>query len=167
MTPLTSSTKSVLSERLQELLIDIIDGKAPNAGQFCGYCYSPSTPKSNICDHCGRSQKSWPRSKRIPDEVIWMFRTQRSREGRVVRTVAYGGLLIGITVAILPISFFDVQWWTATALFGIIIFSYFFFANLANTVGDTIGYRWGQRTLTKNWEVFVGTRDSDISQYNK
>ena len=154
------SRRSILSERLQTLVLDIIDGNAPNAGCFCGYCYSPLPKEIKHCDHCGRSSDAWPNSKRIPSEVIAMFRLQRSREGRAVRTIAYGGLLSGIIVAILPIAFFDVRWWTAGALFGIITFSYFFFANLANTVGDSIGYHWGQKALARKWKDFVAARDS-------
>ena len=155
-----SPAHPILSERLRKVISEILNGKAPNGGRFCGYCYSPLIKEMEICDHCGRSSHSWPTSQRIPNEVIAMFRLQRSREGRVVRTIAYGGLVAGITVAVLPIAFFDVHWWTATALFAIIIFSYFFFANLANTIGDAIGYWWGQRGLSQRWATFLSVRDS-------
>ncbi len=38
-------------------------------------------------------------------------------------------------------------------------FFYIGSANLANTVGDAVGYRWGQSTLRWRWQAFVRTRE--------
>lgn len=161
MTSAEIQTRSIFSERLQSLLIAINSGDAPNAGRFCGYCYSPLAKQATLCEHCGRSPASWPPARRVPDEVITMYRVQRSHERWVVLSIAYGGLLAGIILGLLPIAFFDVRWWTMVAFFATLVFSYFFFANLANTLGDLIGYHWGQQSVAQRWEKFVAMRDEE------
>jgi len=151
--------RSIFSERLQALMAEILAGNAPNAGRFCGYCYHPLAKETQRCDHCGRSTAHWPPAQRIPTEVLTMFRAQRSREGWAVRSIAYGGLLAGIVLGLLPIALFDVHWWTALALFAIIGLFYVAAANLANSVGDALGYRWGQAELRRRWERFERKRD--------
>ena len=88
-----------------------------------------------------------------------MYRLQRSREGLVVRTMAWSGLTIGVVVALLPLAFGDVTWWSVSAFFGLLLVFYLLSANLANTVGDALGYRWGQSLLRRRWETFVAKRD--------
>jgi len=88
-----------------------------------------------------------------------MYRLQRSREGLVVRTVAWAGLTIGVVVALLPIALGDVTWWSVGAFFALLLLFYLLSANLANSVGDALGYRWGQSLLRKRWQRFVADRD--------
>ena len=50
-------------------------------------------------------------------------------------------------------------WWNVAAsvvAFGV---CYVAAANIANSLGDTIGYRWGQRLLEQRWQAFVRERD--------
>jgi len=50
-------------------------------------------------------------------------------------------------------------WWNvgvSVVTFGA---SYVAAANIANSLGDALGYRWGQRVLEKRWQEFVGARD--------
>jgi len=150
----------VLSERLAGLLDDILEGRAPNAGRFCGYCYHPLAPDRESCPHCGRATATWPPVEAIPLEVFEMYKRSRSREGLVVRSIAWGGLTIGVCLALVPLSFGGVQWWTVTAFFGLLVFFYLFSANLANSLGDALGYTWGQSILRKRWGRFVKERDS-------
>ncbi|MBI1885049.1 MAG: zinc ribbon domain-containing protein [Chloroflexi bacterium] len=154
-----SRSRSVLSERLQTLMADVLAGNAPNAGRFCGYCYHPVGQETDLCPHCGRSTAEWAPVNRIPEAVFAMFLAQRSREGWVVRLIAYGGLLAGIVLSLLPIAFADVRWWTVLSLFVILGLSYVVAANLANTLGDAVGYRWGQAVLRRRWEEFVAARE--------
>ena len=154
-----ASSAGILSERLAVLLDDILSGRAPNAGRFCGYCYHPLAPERLVCPHCGRDAEETLAVAAIPREVIEIYRLQRSREGLVVRTMAWVGLTLGVVVALLPIAFWDVTWWSASAFFALLLIFYLLSANLANSVGDALGYRWGQSLLRKRWQEFVAKRD--------
>jgi hypothetical protein len=39
------------------------------------------------------------------------------------------------------------------------LFFYLLSANLANSVGDSLGYRWGQAVFNRHWRRFVAKRD--------
>ncbi|MDO8615482.1 MAG: zinc ribbon domain-containing protein [Dehalococcoidia bacterium] len=149
----------MVSERLKALLDDILAGRAPNAGRFCGHCYQPLSEGRELCPHCGRSTPACAPVAAVPLEVIEMHRRRRGREGLVVRSVAWGGLSAGVVIALLPLAFADVQLWTVLAFFGLLAFFYLLSANLANSVGDALGYRWGYSLFRKRWERFVGRRD--------
>jgi len=90
-----------------------------------------------------------------------MHRKSRSREGMVVRGMAWGGLTVGVCAALVPVAFGGLKWWTAVGFFGLLGFFYLFSANLANSVGDSLGYNWGQSLLRKRWERFVRERDGE------
>ncbi len=81
-----------------------------------------------------------------------MVQAQRMREALVVRGMAYGGLLGGVIASLLPIVFWDVHWWTVLLLFVMLGVAYIGAANLANTVGDALGYRWGQWEKRRRWQ---------------
>jgi hypothetical protein len=150
----------IFSERLLGLLDDILAGRAPNAGRFCGYCYHPLAPARQTCTHCGRPVAEWPAVTALPRAVIEMHRRRRNREGLVVRTVAWGGLSIGVILALLPLALGDVAWWSVTAFFGLLVFFYLLSANLANSLGDSLGYAWGQSLVRREWVRFVKQRGS-------
>jgi len=57
---LAHPAEEVLSGRLVQLLDDILAGRAPNAGRFCGYCYHPAPAGREICPNCGRAASEWP-----------------------------------------------------------------------------------------------------------
>ena len=149
----------ILSERLRELIEDILEGRAPNAGRFCGNCYHPAA-EITTCQHCGISSSQVAVAEAIPLEVIAMHRRRRGREGLVVRTIAWGGLTIGVTVALLPFVFGDVSLLTAVLFFGLLLVFYIGSANLANSVGDALGYRWGRSLFEKLWREFIAQRDA-------
>jgi len=88
----------------------------------------------------------------IPKEILAMVQAQRMREALVVRGMAYGGLLGGVIASLLPIVFWDVHWWTVLLLFVMLGVAYIGAANLANTVGDALGYRWGQWEKRRRWQ---------------
>lgn len=156
--------EKIFSERLLALMDDVLEGKSPNAGRFCGSCYHPVTgdrqaADGSPCPHCGRTADDRPAVTRVPDDVLAMYRGQRSREALVVRGIAWVGLMLGVVLGLLPLAFAGVAWWTVTAFFGTMAFFYIGSANLANSVGDAVGYRWGQSTLRRRWEAFVRTRE--------
>ena len=149
----------MFSERLVLLIDDILAGKAPNAGRFCGYCYHPLAAPHEMCPHCGRSASEWRPAEALPREVLDMQRHRRRREGLVVRSFAWGGLAIGVIVALLPLAFAGVSWWSLFLFFGLLAFFYLFSANLANSLGDALGWRWGQSVIRRRWAKLVAERD--------
>ena len=149
----------IFSGRLLILLDDMLAGRAPNAGRFCGYCYHPLAPEREVCTHCGRSTNEWTPAVAVPRAVIDMHRRRLGREGLVVRTIAWGGLTIGVIVSLLPFVFADVSWWSVLAFFGLLFGFYVLSANLANSIGDALGYRWGQAIVRREWARFTASRD--------
>ncbi len=150
----------ILSQRLRDLLEDVLEGRAPNAGRFCGNCYHPVAREEETCRHCSASSADVGTVEAVPLEVIEMHRQRRSKEGLVVRTIAWGGLTIGVTVSLLPFVFGDVTVLTAVAFFGLLLVFYIGSANLANSVGDALGYRWGRSLFEKRWRDFIAERDA-------
>jgi len=157
----SASDGEILSERLRDLIDDILEARSPNAGSFCGNCYHPLAHERDSCPHCGTATSSVARADAIPLEVIDAHRRRRGREGLVVRSVAWGGLTIGVTVALLPFVFGDVTFVTAALFFGLLVVFYIGSANLANSVGDSLGYRWGRSLFERRWREFVATRDAE------
>lgn len=157
--PPAGTEGEIFSERLTLLLDDILAGKAPNAGRFCGNCYHPLATGREVCPHCGLETAERATVDGIPAEVLEMHKLRRKREGLVVRTFAWGGLTIGVIVALLPLAFADVSWWTLALFFGLLAFFYLLSANLANSVGDALGYAWGRTTVRGRWEKLVAARD--------
>lgn len=153
--------RAIISERLTELLDDMLAGSAPNAGRFCGNCYHPLAPERDACPHCGTRVSERPTVAAVPAEIIEAFRRRRGREGLVVRTFAWAGLSIGVVVALLPLAFAGVRWWSFVSFFALMFFFYLLSANLANSVGDTLGYRWGTSIFRKRWQKFVAARDGE------
>ncbi|MBI2913845.1 MAG: hypothetical protein HYY03_07985 [Chloroflexi bacterium] len=113
----------------------------------------------DLCPHCGRAAAAWHPAGRIPDEVVEMHRTRRGREGMVVRTIAWGGLTLGVVVALLPLVFAGATWWSILSFFAILGGFYIASANLANSLGDALGYRWGQSIVRRRWQAFLAERD--------
>ena len=156
--PAAPEEGSIFSARLRALLEDILQAQAPNAGRFCGNCYNPLVDDADQCAHCGLSTSDRPPVRHIPPEVFAMFRAQRLREAIPVRSLAWGGLAVGLSLALFLMVVLPF-WWNVGAsvvAFGV---SYVAAANIANSLGDAIGYRWGQRVLEKRWQAFVQARD--------
>jgi hypothetical protein len=151
----------VISARLVAWLDEVLAGRAPNTGRFCGNCYHPLSPERDRCPHCDTAVAAAPAVAAVPLEIIDAHRRRRGREGTVVRTIAWTGLTIGVAAALVPLAFAGVTWWSVTAFFGLMIFFYIFSANLANSLGDAWGYRWGLALFRRQWEAHIADRDGD------
>lgn len=66
---------------------------------------------------------------------------------------------MGVIAALVPIAFGNVSWWSVTAFFALLAFFYLLSANLANSLGDALGYRWGQSLVHREWARFTAQRD--------
>jgi len=157
---LPDGEREILSQRLRDLMEDILEARVPNAGEFCGNCYHPVTQPGEVCGHCAVAARLVTHVYSIPTQVIEAHRRRRTREGLVVRSIAWGGLTIGVAVALLPFVFGDVTILTAALFFGLLLLFYIGSANLANSVGDSLGYRWGRSLFERQWRDFVASRDS-------
>jgi hypothetical protein len=153
-----SERAPIFSARLQALLEDILRAQAPNAGRFCGNCYNPLADDAEECGHCGLSTAERPPARHIPAEVFAMLRAQRLREAIPVRSLAWGGLAAGLSLALFLMVVLPF-WWNVGASTLAFVVSYVAAANIANSLGDALGYRWGQRELEKRWEAFVTKRN--------
>lgn len=143
-----------MSERTKELMDDINAGRAPNTGRFCAACYQPLAAERRECPYCGLSTDTRAPVASIPLEILTAHKKRRGREGTVVRTVAWVGLTLGVVLALLPFVFWDVGLWTVFAFFGLLAAFYLLSANLANSVGDAIGYAWGRALFEKAWREY-------------
>ena len=148
----------IVSARLVAWLDAVLAGRAPNAGRFCGNCYHPRQAKDDDCPHCGTSAAGAGTVESVPLEIIEAHRRRRGREGAVVRSIAWIGLTIGVVLALVPLAFAGVTWWSFTAFFGVMIFFYIFSANVANSLGDAWGYRWGLAIFRQAWERHLAAR---------
>lgn len=137
----------------------MLSGQAPNAGRFCGACYHPLSVDRDACPHCGTTAAERAPVVAVPHELIEAHRLRRGREGLVVRTFAWTGLTLGVVLALAPLAFAGVKWWSASLFFGVMAGFYILSANLANSVGDSLGYRWGKATFRRRWDAFIARRD--------
>lgn len=151
--------QAIFSERLAALMDDILEGRAPNAGRFCGHCYHPLAQGRPSCPYCHRPVDALKPARHIPEEVLGIYRAQRLREGWTVHAIAWGGLALGVVLGLLPLALKGATWWTVLSFLGILGFFYILSANVANTLGDALGYRWGQRVARRRWERFVARRE--------
>ncbi len=148
----------IISARLVAWLDEVLAGRAPNTGRFCGNCYHPRQAEDADCPHCGTPAAEAGTVESVPLEVIEGHRRRRGREGAVVRTIAWVGLTTGVALALVPLAFAGVTWWSTTAFFGLMIFFYIFSANVANSLGDAWGYRWGLAIFRRHWEKHLAAR---------
>lgn len=148
-----------MSERVKELMDDINAGRAPNTGRFCAACYQPLAQERSECPYCGMETAKRAPVAAIPLAILEAHKKRRGREGTVVRTVAWTGLTLGVTLALLPFIFWDVTTFTVIAFFGLLVLFYLLSANLANSVGDAVGYAWGRSLFEKRWQEHLAAGD--------
>ena len=148
----------LFSARLDEVLDQITAGRAPNAGHFCGYCYTPLAPERTACPHCGRSTVDFPPVPYIPDDVVLMYQELRRRERVVVHAFTYLALALTVLFTVLA-AWLLPGYWKALSLL-VLAVSYFGLTTLlAGIIGDRLGYSYAQRGLARQWQTFVAERD--------
>ena len=152
----------VFSERLSAVLDGIFKGEAPNAGRFCGHCYTPIDPERTQCAHCGRLVGERAPVERVPDEVLELFRRMRRRESLVVNSFAYAGLLLGVLVFILIFYVLFVTdanvWWYVIDIVLLFVLSRVLAGLLGGVVGDDVGFRYARRKLAEEWREYEAGR---------
>ncbi len=144
-----------LSERLDALATEIIQGQAPNHGRFCAYCYAPRGEERAACPHCGRETSREPPVSRIPDQVLTMFRRKRRRESIIVNSFAYLGLAMGGGLFLLLFLVYSALWWRILDIAILVVSARLLAAILGEAIGDAVGYRYAQRRLAREWAEFI------------
>lgn len=157
---MTSSEQNpvpLFSPRLDEVLAQIVSGQAPNAGRFCGYCYTPLASDRVVCPHCGRTTRAFPPVPSIPDAVVFMYQDLRRRERVVVHAFTYLALALTVILTLLA-AWLLPGYWKALAVL-VLLVSYFGLVTLlAGIIGDHLGYRYGQRGLARQWRECVAAQ---------
>jgi ABC-type multidrug transport system fused ATPase/permease subunit len=154
----------VFSERLTAVLETFLQGEAPNAGRFCGNCYTPMDPQRMHCPHCRAFVKEHPPVQSVPRPVLLMFRQLRRREALVVNSFAYLGLLlsvltfIGVFYVIFTLG--ANVWWFVFDIVLLFVASRVLAGLLGGFVGDELGYRYARRKLAGEWQAYESERDA-------
>lgn len=153
----------IFSERLTSLLEEMSQGRAPNVGRFCGYCYTPIGEGRERCPHCGRAVAEYPPRRRVPREVMEMFRNMRRRESMVVNSFALAGLALAVGVFVVLFALFEPLWWRILDMVLLVVMARGFAGILGGFVGDQIGYRYARRRLAEEWKGYMASRSAEAS----
>ena len=162
--PPVGATEDVplFSERLTELLDTMFKSGAPNAGRFCGYCYTPLDAQRDACPHCGRSVAEHPPVEQVPREVLLMFRQLRRRESLVVNSYAYAGLLLAVVIfiGIFAVIFFNGGgiWWYVGDTAALFVLARVLPGLLGGYWGDRLGYERARLKTREAWEQWAAER---------
>lgn len=152
----------IFSKRLSAVLDAVLKGEAPNAGRFCGYCYTPIDPQRSQCLHCRTAVQQHLLVDRVPQEVLAMFHRHRRRESLVVNSFAYLGLLLGVLifVAVFYLIFtLDASiWWYIFDIALLFVLSRVLAGVLGGVLGDELGFRYARRKLAQEWRAYDAQR---------
>ena len=158
MTEAAATDIPIFSERLTTALDAMFGGEAPNAGRFCGYCYTPLDPQRTRCPHCDTAVVGRPPVGRVPAEVLEMFRQLRRRESLVVNSFAYAGMLLGVLTFIgVFYVLFTVGanvWWYVFNILLLFALARGLAGLLGGFVGDEVGFRYAHNKLVAEWREY-------------
>ena len=156
----------LFSERLEEHLVAVTRGEAPNAGRFCGHCYTPLGRRTPQCGHCGTETDERRPVSRVPDEVIAMLTAQRKTESRIVNGFAYLGLtlaVLGGLALVLGVPYLrgNLIWATIVYAAVLIVGGRVLAGVLGGYYGDRLAYSRARRRLREEWAEWVVARDEE------
>jgi hypothetical protein len=156
----------LFSERLEEHLVAVQKGQAPNRGQFCGNCYTPVSRDTTTCAHCGQDARTGRKTvEAVPREIAEALIKQRKIEAKWVNGFAYLGLLIAMVggiALVLAVPFFKDRLIYATIAYGLLLLvgGRVLAGVLGGYYGDRIGFERARRETIATWERWVATRDA-------
>lgn len=152
----------VFSERLSDVLDSMFKGEAPNAGRFCGHCYTPIGKERTECPHCATGVDNVEPVDRVPDGVLTMFKQLQRRESLVVNGFAYAGLLSGVAIfiGVFYVLFYNGAsvWWYVFDIVLLFVLARVLAGLLGGFIGDEVGYRYARRKLAEDWEGYAAER---------
>ena len=155
----------LFSERLEEQIVAVTRGEAPNRGRFCGHCYTPMSAETARCPHCEASTDGGRQPlEQIPEPIFEMLRAQRSTERRWVNGLAYVGVLIAVLgglAVVLGVPPLRHNLLAATIVYAVLLLvgSRMLAGTLGGYYGDRIGYERARATLRESWAAWAAERD--------
>ncbi len=159
------SAGRIFSQRLEDFMDLLWDGKAPNAGAFCAYCYNPIPRGYTRCDHCGQDLSERTPLASLPPEIVYMYRAKMKRESVIVNSFAFFGLFLGLAlflglVAVNVLYMEKAFWFFLIALVTFIIGSRLLAGIFGGIIGDELGYKYAQKKLAEDWTNHVAEREN-------
>jgi len=155
----------LFSERLEEHLVAVSRGEQPNAGRFCGHCYTPMSIEREHCPNCDEmADGKRPPLSAVPDEVMTMLRRVRKTERAYVTGYAYLGLglsIIGGLALVLGLPSLRTNLIAATITYGLVLFigGRTLAGILGGGIGDRKGYEKARARLRTDWATWIAHRD--------
>ena len=155
----------VFSPRLDEVIGMMIKGDAPNAGRFCGHCYTPMSKKAEACPYCASSVAEHAPLAKLPPEVIDLYRRMRKRESLIVNSFAFAGIFLGVLLfmVLVAVAIYKMDgsiWMLVFATVVLLVGGRVFGGLLGGWIGDDIGYDFAHKKLVLEWHEFEATRSS-------
>jgi hypothetical protein len=155
----------VFSPRLDEVIGMMIDGEAPNAGRFCGYCYTPMGKKAAACPYCARPVAEIEPLPKLPSEVIALYRRMRKRESLIVNSFAFAGLFIAVLIfmVLVGIAVYRMEaslWMLSFATVFLLVGGRVFAGLLGGWIGDNVGFEYSRKKLIAEWHEFEQQREA-------
>lgn len=145
------------------------EGKAPNAGAFCAYCYNPIPRGYTRCDHCGQDLNERKPLDSLPRAVVYMYRAKMKRESVIVNSFAFLGLFLGLALFLglvaINVLYMEKAFWffvLATVIF--LVSSRVLAGIIGGVIGDEIGYRVANKRLAEDWAAHVQERENARNQ---
>ena len=155
----------LFSDRLEEHIVAVTRGEAPNAGRFCGHCYTPLSEATSTCPHCATATSERAPVERVPEEIIEMLREQRRTESRIVNGFAYLGLtlaVVGGLALVLGVPFLRANLIWATLVYAVVLIigGRALAGILGGYYGDRIAFDRARGRLLERWDAWVEERDA-------
>ena len=153
----------LFSERLEEHIVAVSRGEAPNAGRFCGHCYTPIGEQTAVCPHCATATSERRPVRRIPEVIVEMLMAQRKTESRIVNGFAYLGLtlaVVGGLVLVLGVPYLRAHLIWATIVYAavLIVGGRVLAGVLGGYYGDRIAYERARGRVREEWAEWVAKR---------
>lgn len=163
MTSATPAEIPVFSPRLDELMAAMLKGDAPNAGRFCGYCYTPLRKKDDVCAHCGRETGEWEPVAKLPPDFGALYKGMRRRESLIVNAFAFAGLMLAVALftALIAVAVYPLDGSISMLIFATVVLlvgGRVFAGLLGGWLGDDIGYAYARRKLVEEWQAYDAAR---------
>ncbi|MSQ42145.1 MAG: zinc ribbon domain-containing protein [Dehalococcoidia bacterium] len=154
----------LFSARLEEHLVAVTRGEAPNRGRFCSHCYTPMAMQSLRCAHCGTETAERAPAEQVPQTIVELLRDVRRTESRWVNGFAYLGVLtavVGGLVVVLGIPALRDSLIAATIVYGLILLvgSRVLAGVLGGYYGDRIGFERARARLREQWAAWLAARE--------
>ena len=158
----------LFSQSLEDHIVSVTKGGAPNSGRFCGHCFTPISRDTQRCPHCAEACDAAAPGGRdavsaVPQPIMDTLLRQRAIESRWVNGFAYLGVLLAVIsglAVVLGVPFFrnSILWATVFYAPYLLIGSRVFAAILGGYYGDRLGYEKARAQTRASWAEWLAER---------